>query len=127
MTEVVLSLDSGTATRLIELFEALEGWLADGALDAAQILFGDRTYTLFVPRDGQPSDATAFLLDRTIQLQAALDSRIVIEQAKGILAERVSITPDAAFQRLRREARTRRVRLHDLAVGIVATAAGVDP
>ena len=111
---------------MIELFEALEGWLSDGELDAAQILFGDRTYTLLAPKDGRPSDAAAFLLERTIQLQAALDSRIVLEQAKGILAERESITPDAAFQRLRREARARRVRLHDLAVGIVATVAGAD-
>ena len=126
MTEVVLTLDNATATRLVDLFESLEQWLSDGELDAAQIRFGDRTYTLLARSDGQPSDATAFLLERTIQLQAALDSRIVIEQAKGILAERESITPDAAFQRLRREARARRVRLHDLAVGIVATVAGAD-
>ena len=36
----------------------------------------------------KPNDPTAFLLERTIQLQTALESRILLEQAKGVLAER---------------------------------------
>jgi GAF domain-containing protein len=39
------------------------------------------------------------------QLQAALNSRVMIEQAKGILAERLQVTPDQAFVMLRRYAR----------------------
>jgi hypothetical protein len=50
-----------------------------------------------------------------------LDSRIVIEQAKGILAERESITPTEAFDKMRREARSKRMKLHDLAAAIVDT------
>ena len=53
------------------------------------------------------------------QLTHALESRIIIEQAKGILAERYSMSVDAAFELLRRSARSNRVRLHDLAQRVV--------
>jgi hypothetical protein len=53
------------------------------------------------------------------QLQAALTSRIVIEQAKGILAERWKVAPDEAFHRLRKYARANQFRLHDLALAII--------
>ena len=120
-TEVELRLDSETATQLVGLFDAVGVWLTDGGLETCQIGFGDRNYTLLAALLDQPNDAAAFLLERTIQLQTALDSRVVIEQAKGILAERESITPDDAFQKLRDQARSRRMKLHDLAAGIVST------
>jgi len=53
------------------------------------------------------------------QLQHALTSRIVIEQAKGVLAERGSLDMDQAFNQLRRYARNTNTRLTDLARGIV--------
>ena len=49
------------------------------------------------------------------QLQTALDSRVIIEQAKGILAERLSLDMDHAFSLLRDTARSRNLRLSDLA------------
>jgi AmiR/NasT family two-component response regulator len=61
------------------------------------------------------------LLERNRQLQEALESRVVIEQAKGVLAERFHMAPDEAFQLLRRGARNHRVRVHDLAARVVAT------
>jgi len=53
------------------------------------------------------------------QLQAALSSRIVIEQAKGVLAERWRVAPDEAFDTLRRHARTGQRSLADLARSVV--------
>ncbi|HEY5837244.1 GAF and ANTAR domain-containing protein [Streptomyces sp.] len=53
------------------------------------------------------------------QLQSALRSRILVEQAKGALAERWNIPADDAFTILRHHARTRRTRLSDLAQGVI--------
>lgn len=53
------------------------------------------------------------------QLQAALNSRVIIEQAKGVLAERGQLDMDQAFTRLRRHARTHNRRLSDLARAVV--------
>jgi hypothetical protein len=53
-------------------------------------------------------------------LQTALNSRVVIEQAKGILAERLQVDVDQAFVLLRRGARSHNRRLSDLAYAIVA-------
>jgi GAF domain-containing protein len=57
------------------------------------------------------------------QLQQALDSRIIIEQAKGILAERHRVTPPAAFAVLRAHARKTNSKLRDLANDVVSGSA----
>lgn len=51
----------------------------------------------------------------TEQLQAALNSRIVIEQAKGALAQAEGISTGDAFERLRSRARSSRTRLGEVA------------
>jgi AmiR/NasT family two-component response regulator len=58
---------------------------------------------------------------RNGQLERALGSRIVIEQAKGVLVERYALDVETAFVLLRRAARSSRVRIHDLAREIVAS------
>jgi len=67
--------------------------------------------------------AIALLQERTVresrsvvqELQSALNSRVIIEQAKGMLAERARIGVDAAFATLRSYARHRNRRLSDIA------------
>jgi GAF domain-containing protein len=53
------------------------------------------------------------------QLQTALNSRVIIEQAKGKLAERLGIDVNQAFTLLRDQARNRNQRLSDLARAFV--------
>jgi GAF domain-containing protein len=53
------------------------------------------------------------------QLDHALNSRILIEQAKGMLAERADLGVDEAFDWLRRYARSHRLRLVDVAQSII--------
>jgi hypothetical protein len=57
---------------------------------------------------------TAAAYERRAQLEQALQSRVAIEQAKGILAERYRLDPDVAFDLIRRAARSNRMKLHDL-------------
>jgi AmiR/NasT family two-component response regulator len=53
------------------------------------------------------------------QLQTALKSRVLIEQAKGKLAERLGLDMDQAFNLLRDFARSRNLRLSDLAQAFI--------
>ncbi len=67
------------------------------------------------------------LRERTEQLQRALDSRVAIEQAKGVLCERLLLRPDDAFTLLRRAARSAQMPLHELAREVVASRANPEP
>ncbi len=60
----------------------------------------------------------------TEQLQAALNSRIVIEQAKGAVARTFGVGVDEAFAMLRGHARTSRRRLTDVAHEVVTSPEG---
>jgi transcriptional regulator with GAF, ATPase, and Fis domain len=53
------------------------------------------------------------------QLQTALNSRVIIEQAKGVIAERHDMDMDRSFGLLRDTARTSNRRLSDLARAVV--------
>jgi GAF domain-containing protein len=56
------------------------------------------------------------------ELQVALDSRVVIEQAKGVLVGRHGLTTMQAFERLRRQARDQRRPLPEVARAVVSAA-----
>jgi AmiR/NasT family two-component response regulator len=52
--------------------------------------------------------------ERRAQLEHALESRISIEQAKGIVAERYGLDVEEAFELIRRTACSHRMKLYDL-------------
>lgn len=58
--------------------------------------------------------------DLAANLQGALNSRVVIEQAKGVLAERVGYEMDEAYQAMRWYARDHNLRLREVAAGVVS-------
>jgi transcriptional regulator with GAF, ATPase, and Fis domain len=60
------------------------------------------------------------------QLQTALNTRLIIEQAKGLLAERAAVDMDRAFQLLRAHARRSNRRLADVARAVVDGAPTTD-
>lgn len=56
---------------------------------------------------------------RADQLRHALDSRVLIEQAKSVLATKLDVTTDEAFQRLRSHARSRQSSVRDVCRRII--------
>jgi AmiR/NasT family two-component response regulator len=62
---------------------------------------------------------TGASFEQRAHLERALKTRIVIEQAKGILAERLRLDLDQAFDLLRASARSNRLRIHALAQDVV--------
>src|SRR5947209_2369039 len=109
------------AALLLKLFETIGSWLDAERVDSLLLHFDERQYTLLRPSKERLHDSSAFLLERVSQLETALGSRIAIEQAKGILARALGVSIDRACSLIRKAARDRRVKLHDLAAGIVAS------
>lgn len=71
-------------------------------------------------------EATREANERIDQLQTALTSRIVIEQAKGLLAGRCGLRVDVAFEVLRRYARSNRLKIADAAEAVVGGTLRID-
>jgi transcriptional regulator with GAF, ATPase, and Fis domain len=93
----------------LNLFRAEPGPFAPAVVQIGQALADVATISLLHERSMRHSD----ILNE--QLQAALNSRVIIEQAKGKLAERLGVDMDQAFALLRDRARTTNRRLSDLA------------
>jgi hypothetical protein len=68
--------------------------------------------------DGSQLDE-GFWRGRAEELQHALDARVVVEQAKGVLAERLGLDVTGAFSVLRGAARSERIKVQDLARTVV--------
>lgn len=85
----------------------------DETLDSAQLVADMATGLIVNHRTIEDSRALAE------QLQRALESRVVIEQAKGILVERDGGDMASAFDRLRAHARSRQIKLREVAAHVV--------
>jgi len=108
-------------TLLLKLFDSLGSWLDDEKVDSLLLHFDERRFTLLRPSKERLHDSNAFLLERVAQLETALGSRIVIEQAKGVLARALGVSVDQAFSLLRKAARDGGTKLRDLAEEIVSS------
>ena len=71
------------------------------------------------PRPADGLDEVARLRASVRQLEHALASRVVVEQAIGVLTERWRVAPRDAFEQLRRITRSRGLRIHDLARQVI--------
>ena len=94
---------------VLNLFGADPGRLSDADVTAGQAMADVATIGILQQRAIHQSHVTVD------QLQGALTSRIITEQAKGILAERSGIALDEAFERLRHYARQHNRRLGEIA------------
>jgi GAF domain-containing protein len=93
----------------LNLFRDQPGPLDDSQLRLGQALADTATIGVLQQR------AVSEQMTVTAQLQTALDSRIIIEQAKGYLAHRRETGVEEAFSLMRRHARDRQMRLTELA------------
>ena len=97
----------------LNLFRADEGALSAADVLAAQTLADVATIAVVQHRAGRDTQVL------NEQLNHALHSRVVIEQAKGVVAERGGIDVDQAFSRLRSHAHNHGLRLIDVAHDII--------
>ena len=97
----------------LNLFSANPGSLDDHDLVVARALADVATIAILQQRRIFDTDTI------NDQLNHALTSRITIEQAKGIVAERERLDMPEAFDRLRTYARSNNQRLHDVATDLI--------
>jgi transcriptional regulator with GAF, ATPase, and Fis domain len=97
----------------LNLFRATPGAFDPANVRVGQALADVATISLLHERGMRHSDTL------NEQLQTALNSRVIIEQAKGKLAERLGLDMNQAFSLLRDHARSRNLRLSDLAQAVI--------
>ena len=97
----------------MNVFRVAEGALVGSQLKLARALADVASVALISERTISARELVAD------QLQGALNSRIVLEQAKGMLAERTGVGVDQAFARMRDHARRSGQTLRDVAAAVV--------
>ncbi|WP_020669507.1 GAF and ANTAR domain-containing protein [Amycolatopsis nigrescens] len=104
----------------LNLFRDKPGELDQDAIRTANALVSVATIGLLQERSMRSQEV---LIE---QLQSALNSRVVIEQAKGLVAERLGTDLGAAFNALRGYARTNNRRLSEVANEVVTGSLSTD-
>jgi len=92
------------------------------AMVLADLLSGEISPGGRPARTDKPLDEVGQLRLSVHQLEHALAARVVVEQAIGVLTERQGSTPRDAFERLRKVARSRGRKVHDVAKQVVHSA-----
>ncbi|MFI0241123.1 ANTAR domain-containing protein [Streptomyces sp. NPDC016845] len=108
------------AVGAVNVFDTAPDRLGSADLHVAQVL-ADATTIGIVHRRFRRE-----LADRADRLRTDLDRRIAVEQAKGAVAARLGISPDAALLHLSAHARARRMTLPQLCARIVTERGDVD-
>ena len=114
----------GQVIGAVNLFRTDEGAMDEIDVLAGQALADMATIAILQHRAAAESQVL------NEQLNFALNSRIVIEQAKGVVSERASIDMEESFSRLRRYARNHNLRLVDVAQQVIdrtLDSAALDP
>jgi GAF domain-containing protein len=103
----------GQVIGALNLFHVESGAMRDTDVDAAQALADVATITILAHR----AALEAQVLNE--QLTYALNSRVLIEQAKGMVAERLRLDMEGAFKALRSHARNHNRKLIELAHDVI--------
>jgi GAF domain-containing protein len=104
----------GTVLGALNLFHVEAGEMQAADIEAAQALADVATIAILQHR------ATLEAQVVNQQLQYALNSRVVIEQAKGMVAERQNLNMEQSFSALRNHARNHNLRLAEVAHAVIA-------
>lgn len=110
----------GDCIGALNLYRDQPGAFAQADVDLAQAFA--HVAAIGIMQERRLSDAEL----RSGQLQYALDSRVVVEQAKGVLAERLGISPSSAFERLRQYARSHNVTIRSVCEDVLAQKVAID-
>jgi GAF domain-containing protein len=114
----------GTVIGALNLFHIEPGEMRQPDTAAAQALADVATIAILQHRAAQEAQVV------NEQLNVALNSRVVIEQAKGMVAERNGLTMEDAFSTLRSHARNHNLRLAGVARDVIdgkLAASALDP
>jgi GAF domain-containing protein len=102
----------GEAIGVLNLFRHRRGAIPPDDLAVGQALADVATVAILAERAIRRAETV------NEQLQVALTSRVIIEQAKGVLAQHATLSMDRAFDLMRRYARASNERLSDVARAI---------